>query len=191
MRFTLWNVRKSHIKKEIFYKERDENERKKFLEELNQIPENIDVVYLDESGVQKEMNPIRGRAKRGVKLYQETSGKRVKKDNVIAGYLNGLILALCLFSWTTDTEWFCLWFEYSLIPLLKPNSIIVLDNATFHSKTYLPIIAEAYGHKILWLPKYSPDLNPIEHTWANMKNWLRNYSKNYTSIKDAILYHFQ
>ena len=160
------------------------------MEELNQLPENIDVVYLDESGVQKEMNPIRGRAKRGVKIYQETSGKRVKKDNVIAGYLNGLILALCLFSWTTDTEWFCLWFEYSLIPLLKPNSIIVLDNATFHSKTYLPIIAEAYGHKILWLPKYSPDLNPIEHAWANMKNWLRNYSKNYISIKEAISHHF-
>jgi hypothetical protein len=154
-------VRKSHIKKEIFYKERDESEREKFIDELNQLPENIDVVYVDESGVQKEMNPIRGRAKRGVKLYQETSGNRVKKDNVIAGYLNGLILALCVYSWTTDTQWFCLWFEYSLIPLLNPNSVIVMDNATFHSKTYLPIIAEAYGHKILWLPKYSPDLEPV------------------------------
>ena len=49
------------------------------------------MIYVDESGVQKEMNPLRGRAKRGVKLYQETSGKRIKRDNVIAGYLNGLI----------------------------------------------------------------------------------------------------
>jgi len=48
------------------------------------------VVYVDESGVKREMNPIRGRAKRGVKLYQETIGRRIKKDNVIAGYLNGL-----------------------------------------------------------------------------------------------------
>ena len=162
-----------------------------FIEELDQIPETTDVIYLDESGVQKEMNPIRGRAKRGVKLYQETSGKRTKKENVIAGYLNGLILALCVYSWITDTEWFCLWFEYSLIPLLKPNSIIVMDNATFHSKKYLPVIAEAYGHTILWLPKYSPDLNPVEHVWANMKTWLRNYSLNYTDIRSAILNHFQ
>ena len=149
------------------------------------------MVYLDESGVQKEINPVRGRAKRGVKLYQETSGKRVKKDNVIAGYLNGLILGLCMYSWATDTEWFCLWFEHTLIPQLKPNSVIVMDNASFHSKAYLPVIAEAYGHKIIWLPKYSPGLNPIEHAWASMKNWLRNYSKNYSNIKMAISDYFR
>ena len=160
-------MRESHIKKEIYYKERDDAER-----ELAAISEETDVIYVDESGVQKEMNPIRGRAKRGVKLYQETSGKRIKKDNIIAGWLDGVILALCVFAWSTHTEWFCEWFEYSLIPLLTPNSVIVLDNATFHSIAYLPVIAEAYGHKILWLPKYSPDKNPIEHVWANMKTWL-------------------
>ena len=61
------NREKITYKKEIFYKERDENERTAFINELNQLPENIDVVYVDESGVQKEKNPIRGRAKRGVK----------------------------------------------------------------------------------------------------------------------------
>jgi len=136
------------------------------------------------------MNPIRGRAKRGVRVYQETSGRHVKKDNVIAGYLNGIVLALCIYSWSTNVEWFCLWFEYTLIPLLKPNSVIVMDNATFHSRTYLPIIAQAYGHRILWLPKYSPDKNPIEHVWANMKNWLRNFSRNYGSIRLALSDHF-
>jgi transposase len=137
------------------------------------------------------MNPTHGRSKRGVKIYQETSGKRAKKDNVIGGYCNGIIIALCIYSWTTDTDWFCLWFEHSLIPLLKPNSVIVMDNATFHSKTYLPDIAKAYGHKILWLPKYSPDMNPIEHVWANMKKWLRNHSKNYANIRLAISGHFR
>jgi hypothetical protein len=55
---------------------------------LAEIPPETDVVYVDESGVTQEMNPIRGRSKRGVKLYQETTGKRIKKDNVIAGYLS-------------------------------------------------------------------------------------------------------
>ena len=87
-------MRKSHIKKEIFYKERDESERVRFIDELSKIPEAVDVVYVDESGIQKEMNPTHGRAKRGVKLYQEISGKRIKKDNVIAGWLNGLILGM-------------------------------------------------------------------------------------------------
>jgi len=136
------------------------------------------------------MNPTHGRSKRGVRIYQETTGRHTKRDNVIAGYLNGLVLALCVYGWSTHAEWFCLWFEYTLIPLLKPGSVIVMDNATFHSRTYLPIIAEAYGHKILWLPKYSPDKNPIEHVWANMKNWLRNFSKNYGNIRLAIQAHF-
>jgi len=137
------------------------------------------------------MNPIRARAKRGVRVYQATSGRHSKKVNVIGGYLNGIVMALRIYAWATHSEWFCEWFEHILIPLLKPNSVIVLDNATFHSRTFLPVIAEAYGHKILWLPKYSPDKNPIEHIWANLKNWLRNYAKNYDNIRLAISAHFQ
>ena len=76
--------------KEIYYKERDYGERRVFECELAKIPEETDVIILskaqsvDESGVQKEMNPIRGRAKRGVKLYAETSGKRIKKDTCLS-----------------------------------------------------------------------------------------------------------
>jgi hypothetical protein len=147
-------------------------------------------VYVDEAGVQQEMKRTHGRAKRGIKLYVETSGKRSKKLNTIAGYCNGEIIGQTTYPWSTDTEWFCLWLEFVLIPLLASCSVIILDNASFHSKTYLPIIAEAYGHKILWLPKYSPDKNPIEHIWANMKKWLRNFSKNYASIRLAISAHF-
>jgi len=157
---------------------------------LSGLPENTPVVYVDEAGVQQEMNRTHGRARRGVKLFVETTGKRTKKVNTIAGYCNGEILGQTTYSWNTDTEWFCMWFEFVLIPLLVAGSVIVLDNASFHSKTYLPAIAEAYGHKILWLPKYSPDKNLIEHVWATMKTWLRNYSKNYKSIRQAISYHF-
>ena len=136
------------------------------------------------------MKRTHGRSKRGVKLYVETTGIRAKKINIVAGYCNGKVLGQTTYPWNTDTEWFILWFEFVLIPLLLPGSIIILDNATFHSKTYLPIIAETYGHKILWLPKYSPDKNPLEHIWATMKTWLRNFSKNYASIRVAISAHF-
>jgi len=130
------------------------------------------------------MKRTHGRSKRGIKLYVETSGGRTKKINTIAGYYNGVVIGQTTYAWNTDTEWFCTWFEHILIPLLVAGSIIVMDNATFHSKSYLPIIAKAYGHKILWLPKYSPDKNKIEHIWATMKTWLRNYSKNFASIRE-------
>ena len=183
-------MKKLRLKKEPFYKERDDKEREEFDKELASLPDDTPVVYVDESGVQQEMKRTHGRAKRGVKLYVETTGKRTKKVNTIAGYCNGKVLGQTTYPWNTDTEWFCLWFEFVLIPLLAFGSVIVLDNASFHSKAYLPIIAEAYGHKILWLPKYSPDKNPIEHIWATMKTWLRNYSKFYNSIREAISHHF-
>jgi len=157
---------------------------------LAEVPEETPVVYVDQAGVQQEMKRTHGRSKRGVKLFVETTGKRTKKVNVVAGYCNGKVLGQTTYLWNTDTEWFCLWFEFVLIPLLVDGSVIIMDNATFHSKTYLPTIAEAYGHKILWLPKYSPDKNIIEHIWATMKTWLRNYSKHYISIREAIAAHF-
>ena len=148
------------------------------------------MVYVDEAGVQQEMQRTRGRSKRGVKIFVETSGRRTQKINTIAGYCDGEVLGQTTYPWNTDTEWFCMWFEFVLIPLLKASSVIVIDNARFHSKTYLPIIAEAYGHKILWLPKYSPDKNPVEHVWGTMKTWLRNFSKHYPSICEAMHAHF-
>jgi hypothetical protein len=158
---------------------------------LGELPVDTPVVYVDEAGVQQKMHRSCGRSKRGVKIFVETEGKRSKKINTIAGYSDGKVLGQTVYSWNTDTEWFCMWFEFVLIPLLKPGSVIVMDNASFHSKAYLPVIAEAYVCKILWLPKYSPDKNPIEHVWATMKTWLRNYSKNYASIREAIYAHFR
>jgi hypothetical protein len=157
---------------------------------MGEISEDTPVVYVDQAGVQQEMKRTHGRSKRGVKLYVATSGKRTKKLNIVAGYCNGKVLGQTTYPWNTDTEWFCMWFELVLMPLLVTGSVIILDNATFHSKTYLPIIADTYGHKILWLPKYSPDKNKIEHIWATMKTWLRNYSKHFNSIREAISAHF-
>ena len=71
MHFTHWNAKKPHIKKEILYKERDENGGERFTSELNQPPQDA-----DERGVQKEMNPLRGRAKRGFKIPVESGLKK-------------------------------------------------------------------------------------------------------------------
>ena len=67
----------------------------------------------------------------------------------------------------------------------------LVDNASFHKKKVLNRIADSYGCRIIWLPPYSPDKNPIEKVWANLKNWLRINAKNYTDIRDAISAYFQ
>ena len=80
-------MRKLRLKKEPFFKERDEDERRAFESEVAALPEETPVVYIDEAGVQQEMKRTHGRSKRGVKLFVETSGKRTKKLNTIAGYI--------------------------------------------------------------------------------------------------------
>ena len=67
---------------------------------------------------------------------------------------------------TTDSSLFEQWFEQRLLPVIPKYSIIILDNATFHRKAKLRALAEESDCEVLFLPPYSPDLNPIENFWA-------------------------
>lgn len=136
------------------------------------------------------MHRTKGRAPRGKKVKKKHKGRRFKRRNVIAGLCGKQVLALVTYAWATDSIWFVEWFEHCLIPVLQPNSVIVMDNASFHPKNALRTIAEAYGHRIVFLPAYSPDKNPIENLWANLKTWLRSFSENYKKIQEAILAYF-
>ena len=74
-----------------------------------------------------------------------------------------------LFTGACNTAVFNEWLEHMLLPQLQVGSVIVMDNAAFHkSQRTLELIAQA-GCEVLFLPPYSPDLNPIEHVWANLK----------------------
>ena len=77
------------------------------------------------------------------------------------------------FEGTCDTILFNTWLEKVLIPNLKPGQVLILDNASFHKSKKSKELVEKAGCKMLFLPPYSPDLNPIEKCWANMKNRMR------------------
>ncbi len=66
----------------------------------------------------------------------------------------------------------------------------MLDNASFHKSPKLIQIAEKFDVQILYLPAYSPDLNPIEKVWANFKKILRKVNNSFENLSDAILYVF-
>ncbi len=73
------------------------------------------------------------------------------------------------FEGTCDTSLFNAWLKQGLIPLLTPGHVLILDNASFHKSGESRKLVEDAGCKMLFLPPYSPDLNPIEKYWANMK----------------------
>jgi transposase len=86
----------------------------------------------------------------------------------------------------TNTELFLTWVKHCLCKELKPNQVVIMDNASFHKSAKVKELIEAVGCKIIYLPPYSPDLNPIEHVWANLKRLLRKHPKREQNLSEAI-----
>lgn len=129
-------------------------------------------IFVDETGLNREYRRLYARAKRGVKVHDTKPGKRQKRTNLIGALWGEKHIALQCYEHTTTAVFFEDWFEFELIPLLPEGAVIVMDNASFHRKNALWKIAEKYGVFVLFLPPYSPEFNPIEHSWANFKRWL-------------------
>lgn len=96
------------------------------------------------------------------------------------------ILAPMQYNGTTDAPLFEFWFEQWLLPCLPDDAVIVMDNASFHSKENLNLIAQNHNKQIIFLPPYSPELNPIENFWNTLKQWLRMHIREFDSLDDAI-----
>jgi transposase len=128
---------------------------------------------------------------RGKKVVVLRHGRKFKRTNIVAGLNGKQVIAPFQYMWSTNSNWFEIWFEWYLCPNLPNNSVIILDNARFHNKIKIEKIANFYNFKILWLPPYSPDKNPIEHVWAKFKKWLVKFRKNFKSIHNAICAFFR
>ena len=83
------------------------------------------------------------------------------------------------------------WFTDQLLPSLDKDTVIVMDNASFHSKAQLSSVAQKFGCQVVFLPPYSPDLNPIENFWAWLKVTLRRILPEFSSFDDALSAAFQ
>jgi len=148
-------------------------------------PKNI--VYIDETGFDEYYSRTYGYSKRGQTIIGKVYGRKIFRINLVAGLVNGKIIAEKLYKENTSCVLFEAWFESELLPQIKKKSIIVLDNATFHRKKILRILAKRRKCHVIFLPPYSPDLNPIEKKWANTKKFLKNNIRNYKTLQDAIL----
>ena len=131
------------------------------------------VYYLDECGVDHRLYRTHGRAPRSERLYQAVPGRRRGRTSVIAVCHGGRLVAPLTFAGTCNTEVVDAYFEHVLLPVLPAGSVVVLDNARFHQSPTTAQLVAAAGCELMFLPPYSPDLNPIEHLWAALKARLR------------------
>nr|WP_238060133.1 transposase [Psychrobacter sp. Ps5] len=106
----------------------------------------------------------------------DTTGKQKKRTNVIGALYKNVLFALDYFEQNINGNIFSHWCKYTLIPSLKTKCVIVMDNASFHKRVQR--LLNMHGHRLLFLPPYSPDLNPIEKKSAQIKflrqGWMEN-----------------
>ena len=108
----------------------------------------------------------------------------------MAALCNGKLLAPFGYSGTGNSDVFHTWVEKVLVPQLKPGQIVIMDNAKIHKSEKTKELIKRAGCELKFLPPYSPDLNPIEHVWASIKQKIRSIIDDYVSIDSALEYVF-
>ena len=116
-----------------------------------------------------------GRAVRGKKVYDKISGNNYKRINIVAGKCGDKIISPLVYDKIMDIKFFEKWFKEIFLKEVDENKAIVMDNATFHCKSRLYKLCNNANKnlKLIFLPPYSPDLNPIEKYWAVLKKKLK------------------
>jgi transposase len=110
-----------------------------------------------------------GYAARGERCHGTHDWHAKGRTNVIGALLGKNLLTRCLFDTSIDSDIFCAFLIQDLLPKIPKNSVLVMDNAAFHKRSDIQTHIHKAGFTLQYLPPYSPDLNPIEHKWAQAK----------------------
>ena len=120
------------------------------------------------------MKRTHGYSKKGERCYGTQDWGAKGRTNAIGALIGKTLLTVMLITANVDTNVFTSWVQQDLLPKLPENSVIVMDNATFHKGKDMQNMITESGHILLYLPTYSPDLNPIEKKWAQAKSIRRS-----------------
>lgn len=127
------------------------------------------LIYIDESGFQSDTTRSHSYSFKGIRAEGSFNWQLKNCSNVIGALTNNKLLTVSIFNYSINTDVFECWVKQDLLPKLRESSVLIMDNASFHKGKRLEELVSRAGHHIIWLPKYSPDLNPIEKMWAQVK----------------------
>ena len=144
------------------------------------------MVFVDESGIDTYLYRKNCRAPKGKQVHEAISGRKFERCSIVAGKCGQKILAPFGYYGTCNSKLFLKWVKEMLVPNLKKNQIVIMDNASIHKSPKIREEIEKAGCRLVYQPAYSPDLNPIEHFWALLKKKIGALKQKFESIFDAI-----
>jgi transposase len=146
-----------------------------------------DLVFLDEMGVLLGLMRTHARAAPGTRAYDFKPLYRGSKVSVIGAMSVSKVLAVMTIDESVDAAAFEGYVSTFLIPQLWPGAVVVMDNLPAHKGEAIAPLIESVGAQVLYLSPYSPEFNPIEHWWSQLKAFLRQFSPMTSKRVDTLI----
>lgn len=145
------------------------------------------VVFLDETAVKTNLTRTRGWAPQGARLIMDAPFGSWSTQTLIAGLTQDALIAPWVIKGAMDGPAFAAYVQEVLIPEIAPGTVVILDKLATHRNKEATAALKAHGCWFLYLPPYSPDLNPIEQAFSKLKAHLRRIgARSLTSVFHAI-----
>jgi transposase len=145
------------------------------------------LVFLDESGINTGMTRLYGRSTRGKRVDDYVPNARFERTSILSSVrLSGDLVPL-VFEGSLNGELFREYVSKCLVPTLQEGDVVIMDNLTAHKVEGIADLILSAGAEVVYLPPYSPDLNPIEMMWSKIKAHLRKTkARTKQSLETAI-----
>ena len=143
-------------------------------------------MFIDETWATTNMARRHGRAQRGARVVAAVPHGHWKTTTFLAALRHDGMSAPCVFDGAINGARFLAYVEQALVPTLRPGDMVVLDNLSAHKVKGVRSAIEAVGAELLYLPPYSPDLNPIEQLFAKLKALLRQAARTRDALWSTI-----
>jgi transposase len=149
------------------------------------------LIFLDEFGASTTMQRTHGRAAPGERVVTQVPHGHWKMISTIAAMNIKGVLASASFDGATDTELFLTFIGEVLVPAIKPGQVLIMDNLPAHKSLRVDQLVETAGARVIRLPPYSPDFNPIEMAISKIKTVLRKLARRsvdglFAGIREAL-----
>ena len=131
------------------------------------------LVFIDETWIKTNMAPLRGWGPRGKRVQAFTPHGHWRTQTFIGALRCDCLTAPCVFDGPINGTCFKAYVEQVLVPTLRPGDIVIMDNLGSHKAKAIRKAIMAAGARLWFLPPYSPDLNPIEQAFSQIKHWMR------------------